>query len=263
MGKGARVGSYEGTRVRGYEGTRGSGGRAGRRELDYLSTHATPTEHRRRAGSRGLRLAGLARAAAAHAPGAGDGGGAWCVRWRTSPGNGSSCRRRSPSCQGDPLGWAAGIARPRSALRGLDSAIVAEFDARGLGDTWFFAPDLEKSYRGEFHVRRQSVPAGRDAAAARPARRSAVLQRSARQPTAHDDRHAGRGAVRHAAAWTCGSRKWRTGRWGGPCCAWCWWTRAPPSSRWVHEVASDPEPAFGPAVWTSLAAHFADLVVSP
>ncbi len=32
---------------------------------------------------------------------------------------------------------------------------------------------------------------------------------------------------------------------------------------WVHEVRSDPAPAFGPAVLTSLANHFADLVIAP
>ena len=48
---------------------------------------------------------------------------------------------------GDPLRWAASIARPRDALRGLDSAIADEFGARGLRPRWYFAPDLEHAFR--------------------------------------------------------------------------------------------------------------------
>src|SRR5207247_1057749 len=48
---------------------------------------------------------------------------------------------------GDSLGWAASIARPRSMLRALDSAIVAELAQRGLRSRWYFPADLERSYK--------------------------------------------------------------------------------------------------------------------
>ena len=164
--------------------------------------------------------------------------------------------------RGDPLGWAAGIARPRAMLRQLDSAIVAEFDARGLGESWYFAPQLERAYRlnstyaADPHLLAESPLRGRKPEVgktygeplATQLRTMIALQDGARfviLPVELRFEKVGAGPEGRAVL-TLVLVDARTTEY-----------------RWVHDVASDPAPAFGPAVLASLASHFADLVISP
>ncbi|MDE3152571.1 MAG: hypothetical protein KGL93_10035 [Gemmatimonadota bacterium] len=161
---------------------------------------------------------------------------------------------------GDPMGWAAAISRPHAVLRQLDSAIVAEFDARGLNGTWYFAPTLEKSYqlnstyaanpymlaetalRGEIRVgKTYGEPLAtqlRTMIALQDGARFVILPVDVRFETAGE----GQGvAVLKLVLVDARTTEFQ----------------------WVHEVKSDPAAAFGPPVLASLARHFADLVVSP
>ena len=163
--------------------------------------------------------------------------------------------------QGDPLGWAAAIARPRAMLRELDSAITAEFDARGLGETWYFAAALEQAYKlnstyaADPHMLAESGLRGhvelgknygdplatqlRTMIALQDGARYVLLPVSLRFEKAENG-HGGQAVLKLVLV-----------------------DARTMEFRWTHEVRSDPAPAFGPAVLTSLANHFADLVVSP
>lgn len=164
--------------------------------------------------------------------------------------------------RGDPLGWAAGIARPRAMLRQLDSAIVAEFDARGLGESWYFEPQLEKAYRlnstyapdphllAESPLRGRKLEVGKTYGEplATQLRTMIALQDGARyviMPVELRFEKVGDGSEGRAVLKLVLVDARTT------------------EYRWIHEVASDPAPAFGPAVLASLAFHFADLVISP
>lgn len=162
--------------------------------------------------------------------------------------------------RGDPMGWAAGIARPRAMLRQLDSAIVAEFDARGLVGTWYFAPALERSYKlnstyaanpymlAEQPLRgRIEVGKFYGEPLATQLRTMIALQDGARFVLLPVDlRFEPAGDGEGVAVLKLVLVDARTTQY-----------------QWVHEVKSDPAKAFGPAVLTSLANHFADLVISP
>lgn len=161
----------------------------------------------------------------------------------------------------DPLGWAAGIARPRAVLRQLDSAIVAEFDARGLNATWYFAPDLERSYRLN-----STYAANPYMLAEQPLRGSLELGKTYGEPLATQLRTMI--ALQDGARFVILPVELRFERVGkgtdGQAILKLVLVDARTTEfRWISDVKSDPAPAFGPAVLTSLANHFADLVISP
>jgi hypothetical protein len=161
----------------------------------------------------------------------------------------------------DPLGWAAAIARPRAALRALDSAIVAEFDARGLGRIWYFEPALEQSYQLN-----STYATDPYLLAEQPLRGAVEVGKYYSDPLATQ--------LRTMIALQDGARyvilpvnlrfaKAENGAGGEAVIKLVMVDARTNEYLWIHEVHSDPAPAFGPAVLTSLAAHFADLVVGP
>jgi hypothetical protein len=163
--------------------------------------------------------------------------------------------------QGDPMGWAAAIARPRAVLRALDSVITAEFEARGLRGTWFFAPDLEKSYQIN-----STYATNPYMLAEMPLRRGAKVGTFYTDPLASQ--------LRTMIAMQDGARyvmlpvdlrfeKVGAGPEGRAVLKLVMVDARATEIMWVHEITSDPAPAFGPAVLASLATHFADLVASP
>jgi hypothetical protein len=162
---------------------------------------------------------------------------------------------------GDALGWAASIARPRAMLRDLDSIIVAEFAARGMRTRWYFAPDLEHS----FQLNPTYAP-DPHALAVEPLRGRLDPSKPYGDPLATQLRTII--ALRDEGRFVLLPVEVRFERDGpGPN------GRAvlklvlvdarTVEYRWTRDVSSDPAPAFGSAVMTSLAAHFADLVISP
>jgi hypothetical protein len=164
--------------------------------------------------------------------------------------------------QGDPLGWAAAIPSPRAMLRQLDSAIVAEFDARGLTGAWYFAPALEKSYAlnstyaANPHLLAETPLLGkielgknygdplasqlRTMIAMQDGARRVLLPVDLRFEKAEHDSTSGVAVLKLVLV-----------------------DARTTEFLWIHEVKSDPAPAFGPAILKSLANHFADLVISP
>lgn len=161
----------------------------------------------------------------------------------------------------DPLGWAAGIARPQATLRALDSAIVTEFDARGLGRTWYFAPALERSYRLN-----PTYATDPYLLAETPLRGRVEVGKFYGDPLASE--------LRTMIALQDGARyvilpvnlrfeKATHGAGGEAVLKLVMVDARTTQFLWIRDVRSDPAPAFGPPVLASLAAHFADLVVSP
>ena len=163
--------------------------------------------------------------------------------------------------EGDPLGWAASIPRHTAMLRQLDSAIVAEFTARGLGSTWYFAPALEKSYELN-----STYAANPHMLAEQPLLGKLELGKTYGEPLATQ--------LRTMIAMQDGARrvilpvdvrfeKAADGKSGVAVMKLVLVDARTTEFLWIADVRSDPEPAFGPAVLTSLANHFADLVVAP
>ncbi|MGH7668411.1 MAG: hypothetical protein ACRENQ_02870 [Gemmatimonadaceae bacterium] len=163
--------------------------------------------------------------------------------------------------EGDPLGWAAKIPRARVMLHELDSAIVAEFDARGLGGTWYFAPALEKAY--ELNATYAANP---HMLAEAPLLGALELGKTYGEPLATQ--------LRTMIAMQDGARrvllpvdvrfeKAADGTSGVAVMKLVLVDARTTEFLWVHDVRSDPAPAFGPAVLRSLANHFADLVAAP
>ncbi len=161
----------------------------------------------------------------------------------------------------DPLGWGAGLARPRATLRALDSAIVEEFDARGLGRTWYFPPALDREYRLN-----PTYATDPYALAESPLRGKIEVGKYYGDPLATQ--------LRTMVALQDGARyvllpvelrfeKAPDGTGGVAVLKLVLVDSRLTEYRWVYEVKSDPAPAFGPSVLASLASHFADLVVAP
>lgn len=163
--------------------------------------------------------------------------------------------------QGDPLGWAAGIPRPRAMLRELDSAITAEFRARGLGSTWYFAPQLEQSYQLN-----STYAADPHMLAENPLRGHVEIGKNYGEPLATQ--------LRTMIAMQDGARlvmlpvELRFERVGAGTQGQAVLKLVLVDARttefvWSGEVKSEPASAFGPVVFASLANRFADLVISP
>ncbi len=161
----------------------------------------------------------------------------------------------------DPLGWAAKIPRHTAMLRQLDSAIVTEFKARGLGGTWYFAPSLEKSYELN-----STYAANPHMLAEEPLLGKLELGKTYGEPLATQ--------LRTMIAMEDGARRVilpvdvrferaADGTSGVAVLKLVLVDARTTEFLWFHEVRSDSAPAFGPAVITSLANHFADLVVAP
>lgn len=161
----------------------------------------------------------------------------------------------------DPLGWAAQIARPRATLRALDSAIVREFDARGLGRTWYFPPALEREYALNSNYATDPY-----ALAETPLRGKIEVGKYYGDPLATQ--------LRTMIALQDGARfvllpvqlrfeKAAQGTGGVAVLKLVLVDARLTEFRWIYEVRSDPAPAFGASVLTSLASRFADLVVGP
>ena len=163
--------------------------------------------------------------------------------------------------QGDLMGWAAGNAKPRAMLRTLDSAIVAEFDDRGMRPKWSFTPDLEHSYAvnptyapdpHELAVDR--LPKSPDGGLAYTEPLASQLRTLV---ALHED---GRYVllpveVRFEKAGAAG--------YGYAVLKLVVVDARTVEVRQVIEVPSDPARAFGPAIIASLAKNFADQVISP
>lgn len=161
----------------------------------------------------------------------------------------------------DSLGWAARVEPTRAFRASLDSAIAAVLTERGIGTQWTFPPQLAHTARRNpgmapdpYQLSEQGLRAG--------ARRSGDVM--IEEPLAsqlrslaafHDARFAllpvevrfepaaggqGRAALHVAVADTRMAQL-----------------------VWAGDVVSDPMPAPGPALVSSLASHFADLIVAP
>jgi hypothetical protein len=162
---------------------------------------------------------------------------------------------------GDPMGWAATIARPRLMLRGLDSAIVAEFDARGMRTKWFFPPDLEHSY--QLNPTYSPDPHG---LAEEPLRGKPSMEKPYPDPLATQLRtlvmfHEGARLVLLPVELR--FEKAGEGPNGRAVLSLVLVDARTVEVRWMGQVASDPAPALGPTVIASLVTHLADLVISP
>lgn len=163
--------------------------------------------------------------------------------------------------EGDPLGWAAAIPRHAVMLRQLDSTIAAEFDARGLGNTWYFARALEKSYELN-----STYAADPHMLAEQPLLGTLELGKNYGDPLATQ--------LRTMIAMQDGARrvmlpvdvrfeKAADGTSGVAVMKLVLVDARTTEYLWIGEVRSNPAPAFGPAVLQSLASHFADLVIAP
>lgn len=161
---------------------------------------------------------------------------------------------------GDALGWGARLPRSRDYLKSLDSALVAALSDRGLQSQWIWPADLVRAQRGS-----PTYAADPYTLAANPLRgaevksgaklgdplvtqlRTMVALQEARMVLLpvelrfeKDSTGAGLAVLRVALVDA------RVGE-----------------VRWTGDVRSDPSPTLTPAVLTSLAAHFADLIAAP
>lgn len=161
---------------------------------------------------------------------------------------------------GDALGWAAHLPRSREYLKSLDSALTAALSDRGLQTQWIYPADLVRAQRGS-----PTYAADPYSLAANPLRnadvksgaklgdplvtqlRTMIALQEARMvlipvELRFEKDSAGQGlAVLHVAMIDA-----RLGE-----------------VRWTGDVRSDPGSTLTPAVLSSLAAHFADLIAAP
>ena len=159
----------------------------------------------------------------------------------------------------DPLGWAAAIPRSREAMSQIDSAITAEFTARGLNGVWYFTPDLEKNYRVN-----STYAADPHRLAENTLRGSLEIGKTYGEPLATQ--------LRTMIALQDGGRfvmmpvdvrfEKAAGGLGQAVLKLVLVDARTTEFIWIGEVKSDPAAAFGPPVIASLANHFADLVVA-
>jgi hypothetical protein len=161
--------------------------------------------------------------------------------------------------QNDALGWAAAIPRSREAMSQIDSAITAEFSARGLGGVWYFTPELEKNYRVN-----STYAADPHRLAENPLRGKLEIGKNYGEPLATQ--------LRTMIALQDGGRfvmlpvdvrfEKTDGGMGQAVLKIVLVDARTTEFLWIGEVKSDPASAFGPPVITSLANHFADLVAA-
>ncbi len=163
--------------------------------------------------------------------------------------------------QGDPMGWAAAIPKPRDFLKTLDDAFQKELGERGLSTQWIYPADLVRAARanptyavdpytiGVNVLRNPSMVSGSQFGdpLATQIRTMIALQEGARAVVVPVELHFERsGTDQQVAVLRVALLDGRLG-----------------DVRWVGNAKSDPAASFTPAVTKSLAAHFADLIAAP
>jgi hypothetical protein len=162
----------------------------------------------------------------------------------------------------DPFGWTQQIPRSREYLRAVDDAIDAELAARGLGTQWVYPPALVRASKASpsYAVDPYALGAGQlmspnvagDARLGEPLatqlRTMVALQEKARAvllPVELRFERDGQKRDQGVAVLKVALLDGRVGE-----------------VRWIGEVRSDPSPTFSPALVTSLANKFADLITA-
>ena len=158
----------------------------------------------------------------------------------------------------DTLGWQQQIANRANFLASLDDQIEAAFTARGLGHTWAFGREIERSSK----LNSILITDARSLSA--EWLRGRVLPETAvRDPLASQVRGlVGLKGSRYAIL-PVELRFEDRGGMGVAILRLVMMDSRLAQIRWVGEVASDPARTLSPAVTASVASHFADLVVAP
>ena len=162
----------------------------------------------------------------------------------------------------DPFGWTQQIPRSREYLRSVDDAIDAELAARGLGKQWIYPPALLRASKaspsyavdpyalGAGPLRGSNVVGGTRLGdpLATQLRTMVAMQESARAVLLPVELHFERDRVLRDQGVAVLKVALIDGRLG--------------EVRWIGDVRSDPSPTFSPALVTSLANKFADLITA-
>jgi hypothetical protein len=162
----------------------------------------------------------------------------------------------------DPFGWTQQIPRSREYLRTLDDAIDAELAARGLGTQWIYPPALVRASKASpsYAIDPYALGAGplKGPGAVPGARLSdplatqlrtmVAMQESARAVLLPVELHFERDRVLRDQGVAVLKVALIDGRLG--------------EVRWIGDVRSDPSPTFSPALVTSIANKFADLITA-
>jgi hypothetical protein len=162
--------------------------------------------------------------------------------------------------QGDPLGWAAQLSKPRDYLKQLDDEIATALAERGLKTQWIYPADLVRASRANptyavdpysigANVLRGNVASGGKLGdpLATQLRTMIALQEGARAVLVpvelrFEKTATGQGVAALKVALLDGRLA---------------------DIRWVGTVRSEPSSTLSRAVLASVAAHFADLITAP
>jgi hypothetical protein len=158
----------------------------------------------------------------------------------------------------DNLGWQQAV-RDRSAyLASVDTVIATTLTARGLGQAWTFGPEVARAAR----LNSILMPDAR-ALSAEWLRGRLLPDQTVRDPLASQVRSlVGLKGSRYAVL-PVEMRFEATGTTGVAILRLVMIDSRLAQVRWAGEVRSDPSSVFSPALATSVAARFADLVVEP
>jgi hypothetical protein len=162
----------------------------------------------------------------------------------------------------DPFGWTQQIPRSREYLRSVDDAIDAELVARGLGTQWIYPPALVRASKASpaYAVDPYALGAGPlkgpgaivgvrlSDPLATQLRTMVAMQESARAVLLPVELHFERDRVLRDQGVAVLKVALIDGRLG--------------EVRWIGDVRSEPSPTFSPALVTSLANKFADLITA-
>lgn len=162
----------------------------------------------------------------------------------------------------DPFGWTGQIPRSREYLRAVDDAIDAELTARGLGTQWIYPPALVRASKaspsyavdpyalGAGGLKSPNVVLGTRLGdpLATQLRTMVALQDRARAVLLPVELHFERDGEKRDQGVAVLKVALIDGRLG--------------EVRWIGDVRSDPSPTFSPALVTSLANKFADLITA-
>lgn len=163
----------------------------------------------------------------------------------------------------DPFGWTKQIPRSREYLRSVDAAIDTELAARGLGTQWIYpaavvrASKASPSYAVDPYALAAGVLTSPEVVGgtrlgdplANQLRTMVALQENARAVLIPVELHFERDAERRDQGVAVLKVALIDGRLG--------------EVRWIGDVRSDPSPSLSPALVTSLANKFADLITAP
>jgi hypothetical protein len=164
---------------------------------------------------------------------------------------------------GDPLGWAAEITKPREYLKSLDSTLATALGERGLSRQWTYPADLVRAMKanpsyavdpyslGTNVLRNHNLQSGAKLGdpLVTQLRTMVALQEGARAvlvPVELRFEKDPTGTAKGVATLRVALLDGRLG-----------------DVRWIGTIRSDPSNTLSPAVLSSLAAHFADLITSP